>query len=113
MITGVTSATIATSVATYQRTAPSLRAGQRNTQSVPELIGFLNELEYQLDPPFEDRVRRMFLLFNALHPHLRRGIVEQNRPWPTRDALEEAATSLETVVIPPEGIRIKKAGQWF
>ena len=74
---------------------------QRPNQSVPELIAFLNELEYQLDPPFEDRVRVMFL-FNGLHPHIRRGIVEQNRAWSTRAELEASATSLETVMIPPD-----------
>ena len=50
---------------------------QRNTQSVPQLIAFLNELENQVDPPYCDRTRRDYL-FVAIHEHLRRIIVEQN-----------------------------------
>ena len=42
---------------------------QKPNQSVPELIAYLNEQEFQLAPPFEDRVRWMFL-HNALHPHI-------------------------------------------
>ena len=82
---------------------------QRPNQSVPELIAYLNEQEYQFDPPFEDCVRWMFL-HNALHPHIRRSLVEQVRGQDSRADLEQAATALETVLIPPEGIKVKKSG---
>ena len=82
---------------------------QRPNQSVPKLIAYLNEQEYQFDPPFEDRVRWMFL-HNALHPYIRRSLVKQERGQESRADLEQAATALETVLIPPDGIKMKKLG---
>ena len=74
---------------------------------MPQLIAYLNELENQIDPLYCDRTRRDHL-FVSIHEHLRRAIVEQNRPWPTRAELEQVVTSIESAVVPPEGIKIKK-----
>ena len=82
---------------------------QRNNQSVPELIAYLNKLEIQVDVPYTDRERRNHL-FVSIHKHIRRSIVEDNHPWPTRAELERVATSLEYVLVPPEGIYVKNWG---
>ena len=82
---------------------------QRNDQSVPELVAYLNKLENQADPPFDDRSRRNHL-FVSLHEHIRKSILEQSRPWPTRVELEQVATSLELVLTPPEKIEVKRRG---
>ena len=80
---------------------------QRSAQSVPQLIAYLNELENQVDPPYDDRSRRDHL-FVAIHKHIRRVIVEQNRSWGTQAELEQVATSIKSAVIPPKGIKVKK-----
>ena len=49
-------------------------------------------------------------LHNALHPHICQSLVEQKQGQDLRADLEQAATALETVRIPPEGIKVKKLG---
>ena len=80
---------------------------QRSNQSVAELVAYLNELENQFDPPLIDRERRNNL-FVAIHKHIRRKIIEQNRSWSTRVELEQVASSLESSLVPPEGIKVRK-----
>lgn len=41
----------------------------------------------------------------ALHEYIRDKILKQNRPWKTREELEQVATSLEPVLTPPERIK--------
>lgn len=82
---------------------------QQNNQSVPELIADLNELENQMDPPYDDLARRDHL-FLSLHEHIWRSIIIQGRPWSTRAELEQVARSLEFVLTPPEGIQVKAEG---
>ena len=82
---------------------------QKPNQSVPKLIAYLNEQEFQLHPSFEDCVRWMFL-HNALHPHICQSLVKQEQKQALRADFEQAATSLETVLIPPERIKVKKLG---
>ncbi|MCJ1469159.1 hypothetical protein MMC07_007792 [Pseudocyphellaria aurata] len=82
---------------------------QFKTQSVPELIAHLDELENQADPPYDDRARRDHL-YNAIHDYIRRAMLEQNRDWGTRQKLEQVATSLEAALTPPDGITVRRGG---
>lgn len=61
---------------------------QRNNQSVPELIAYLNKLENQIDPPLIDRERRDHL-FVALNENIQRSVVGHIRPWSARFELGE------------------------
>lgn len=80
---------------------------QRPTQTVPELIAYLNALESQMVPEYKDRKRRDHL-FTSMHEYIRSSIIQQGRTWETRAELEQVATSLETVLTPPDGVKVKK-----
>ena len=58
-------------------------------------------------PPYEDRQHQDYL-FCALHKYIRHSIIEQGKSWETRTELEQVAASLETVLVPPEGIKTKR-----
>ena len=47
-------------------------------------------------------------LHNALYPHICQSLVKQEQRQATQADFEQATTSLETVLIPPEGIKMKK-----
>ena len=49
-------------------------------------------------------------LHNALHPHICQSLVEQEQGQESQADLEQAATASETVLIPPERIKVKKSG---
>ena len=76
---------------------------QRSGQSVPDLIAYLNDLETQFHPPFDD-LQRIHHLFVALYPHIRQTIIEQKRQWDTRKMLKKVATVIEAGKPPPKGI---------
>ena len=81
---------------------------QKPNQSIPKLIAYLNKQEFQLNPLFEDCIRWMFF-HNALHSHIRQSLVEQEQGQAMQADFEQAATALETVLIPPKGIKVKKS----
>ena len=80
---------------------------QRPTQTVPELIAYLDALESQMNPEYKDRERRDYL-FTSMHEYICSPIIQQDRTWETRAELEQVATSLETVLTPPDGVKAKK-----
>ena len=51
---------------------------QQPSQSVPDLIAYLNDLEMQYDPPLSD-LQQTHHLFVSLHDYIRQTIVEQGR----------------------------------
>lgn len=83
------------------------KAVQRNTQSVAELISYLNGIEQQFEPPLTE-IDRFRTLFMALHPYLQDAIMKRGTVIKTRTKLEEVANLLERTVTPPSGIVVKR-----
>ena len=80
---------------------------QRNNQLVPELIAYFNKLKFQMAPFYKNQQHQDHL-FCALHKYIWHSIIEQGKSWETKTKLEQVATSLETVLVPPEGIKTKR-----
>ena len=58
------------------------------------------------DTPYKNRQHRDHL-FCTLHKYIRYSIIEQGKFWETGTKLEQVATSLKTVLVPPERIKTK------
>ena len=59
---------------------------QKLGQLIPELIAYLNNLEYQFCERFKDQIRYIFL-YNALHAHLRWAVIQYDWSCMTRIGL--------------------------
>ena len=67
---------------------------QRSSQSVPNLVACLNNLETQFDPLLIN-LQWTHHLFVALHLHIRQIIVEQKQQWDTHKMFKKVATVIK------------------
>jgi hypothetical protein len=82
------------------------KARQLPGQTVAELITYVNDLEVQLPEPPTD-YQRYCNLMEALHPHLRTGIIRRTNTVISRTELEELARLVEKTEPVPENLKAK------
>ena len=63
------------------------RFQQRNNQSVPEFIAYLNKLKFQMAPIYKNRQRQDYL-FCTLHKYIWYSIIKQGKSWETKTKLK-------------------------
>lgn len=67
---------------------------QRAGQTVPQLIAYLEALEWQWPEPLQDSVRANYLT-QALHDYIRKELGRREVDMSSRKAVEEAAMTIE------------------
>ena len=77
---------------------------QRDSQTLSEFISHLEALSRDIEPPPTDAQRHQNLLY-SMHDSLRRALVRHDKVGTTREDLEEAARSMESVEPAPVGVR--------